>query len=154
MTKKSSDPHFRDLSREESEKLLSANHVGRIAYSFHDAVDIRPIHYSYSKGWLFGRTSPGDKLMTMRHNQWVAFEVDRIAGPLDWESVVVRGTFYILKDEGSVHDVRLYQRGVDAIQSLSPAAFTDTDPLAFRTEVFGVSIDSLTGKSCTTKSRA
>ena len=152
MSKKGSPPRFSDLSREESEKLLSANHVGRIAYSFHDLVDIRPIHYSFSNGWLFGRTSQGDKLMTMRHNQWVAFEVDKIAGPLDWESVVVRGTFYILRDEGAVHDVQLYQRGVDAIRSLSAAAFTDADPLAFRTEVFGISIDSLTGKSCSTKS--
>jgi len=153
MTKKSSAPRFRDLTRKESEKLLSANHVGRIAFTFHDAVDIRPIHYSFSDGWLFGRTSQGDKLITMRHNQWVAFEVDIIAGPLVWDSVVARGTFYNLRDEGSVHDVRLYKRGVDAVRSLSPAAFSDADPLAFRTEVFGISIDSLTGKSCSTKSK-
>ena len=153
MTKTRSGPVFRDLSREESDKLLSAHRVGRIAYSFHDSVDIRPIHYSYREGWLFGRTSEGDKLMTLRHNQWVAFEVDEISGPLDWESVIVRGTFYNLRDEGSVYDVQLYQRGVDAIRSVSSAAFTDADPLAFRTEVFGISIDSLTGKSCSTKAK-
>ena len=90
-------PIFRELSGKEMETLISRNHVGRIAFSFHDTVDIRPIHYSAARGWLFGRTSPGDKLVTLRHNQWVAFEVDEITGPFDWESVVIRGTFYRLK---------------------------------------------------------
>ena len=144
------EPVFRDLSKEASEALLERNSVGRIAFSFHDSVDIRPIHYVYSGGWLFGRTSAGDKLVTLRHNQWVAFEVDEIQGPLDWQSVVVRGTFYRLEREGNVHDVQLYDRALAAVRSLSPVALTDRDPLAFRTEVFGISIDSLSGRSCST----
>ena len=141
-------PHFRDLSREESEALLSRNHVGRIAFSFHDSVDIRPIHYVFDRKWIFGRTSPSDKLVTLRHNQWIAFEVDEVQGPLDWKSVVVRGTFYPLTNEGSVHDVRLYNAGIDAIRSFAADSLTDRDALGFRTEVFGISVDSVTGRSC------
>src|SRR5215212_11892626 len=107
---------FRDLAEEEANELLDRNHVGRIAYSFLDSVDIRPIHYVRSDAWLFGRTSPGDKLTTLRHNQWVAFEVDETAGPLDWKSVVVHGTFRPLKAEGTSHDLRLFQRAVKAVQ--------------------------------------
>ena len=125
--------------------------MGRIAFSFHDSVDIRPIHYVFDRNWIFGRTSPGDKLVTLRHNQWIAFEVDEVTGPLDWESVVVRGTFYPLAREGSMHDVRLYDAAVDAIRKFAPDAMTDHDPLGFRTEVFGISVDSVTGRSCTTK---
>ena len=147
------EPDFRDLSRKESDALLSRNHVGRIAFSFHDSVDIRPIHYVFAKKWLFGRTSPGDKLVTLRHNQWIAFEVDEVTGPLDWKSVVVRGTFYPLSPEGSVHDVRLYEAGIKAIRKFAPDALTDRDPLGFRTEVFGISVDSVTGRSCSTKAR-
>ena len=150
MAREQIEPVFRDLSKEESEALLERNNVGRVAFSFRDSVDIRPIHYVHSKGWLFGRTSAGDKLITLRHNQWVAFEVDEINGPLDWQSVVARGSFYRLAREGSVHDVRLYDRALAAIRSLSPVALTDRDPLAFRTEVFGVSIDSISGRSCST----
>jgi nitroimidazol reductase NimA-like FMN-containing flavoprotein (pyridoxamine 5'-phosphate oxidase superfamily) len=142
---------FRELSNPESLSLLERNSVGRIAFSFHDSVDIRPVHYVHDNGWLFGRTSAGDKLITLRHNQWVAFEVDEISGPLDWQSVVVRGSFYVLKREGSSHDVRLYDRATDAIRHLFANAFTDRDPLAFRTEIFGVSIDSISGRSCSTK---
>ena len=151
MVVRGAGPEFRELSNPESMALLERNSVGRIAFSFRDSVDVRPIHYVLDDGWLFGRTSAGDKLITLRHNQWVAFEVDEISGPLDWQSVVVRGSFYVLKREGSTHDVRLHDRAADAIRRLSPDAFTDRDPLAFRTEVFGVSIDSVSGRSCSTR---
>lgn len=151
MVVRGAGPEFRELSNPESMALLERNSVGRIAFSFRDSVDVRPIHYVLDDGWLFGRTSAGDKLITLRHNQWVAFEVDEISGPLDWQSVVVRGSFYVLKREGSTHDVRLYDRAFDAIRRLSPDAFTNRDPLAFRTEVFGVSIDSISGRSCSTR---
>ena len=144
-------PVFRELSNPESLSLLERNSVGRIAFTFQDTVDIRPIHYVRDGGWLFGRTSDGDKLVTLRHNQWVAFEVDEMSGLLDWQSVVVRGSFFVLKRMGSSHDIRLHDRAADAIRQLYPNAFTNRDPLAFRTEIFGVSIDSISGRSCSTR---
>ena len=41
---------FRELTAAETDALLERNHVGRIAYSFHDRVDIEPIHYVYADG--------------------------------------------------------------------------------------------------------
>ena len=142
-------PEFRDMPAKETEALLRRNHVGRIGYSFRDSVDIRPIHYVWRKGWLFGRTSPGDKLITLRHNQWVAFEVDEISGPFDWASVIVRGTFYRLEPEGSVYDARLYKRALRAIREQAPHALRTNDPVAFRSELFGITIDSATGRAST-----
>jgi nitroimidazol reductase NimA-like FMN-containing flavoprotein (pyridoxamine 5'-phosphate oxidase superfamily) len=147
-------PVFRDLTREESESVLTCNHVGRLAFSFRDVVDIRPLHYVFDDRWLFGRTSPGDKLTTLQHHQWVAFEVDEIAGPFDWKSVVAHGTFYSLEPGGSEVDQKLYERGLEAVKSLSPAALTPDDPTPFRTELFGISLDTVTGRSCSTKSKA
>ena len=144
-------PEFRDLSKSETEALIRRNHVGRLAFAFRNSVDIRPIHYAWRKGWLFGRTSPGDKLITLRHNQWVAFEVDEISGPLDWSSAVVRGTFYRLAPEGTVHDLRLYRRAVRAVREINPQALKKDDPLAFRSEFFGITIDSATGRSSSTR---
>ena len=144
-------PEFRELSVAEMEGFLKRNHVGRIAFSFHDWVDIRPVHYSYSRRWLFGRTSPGDKLVTLRHNQWIGFEVDEVKGPLDWQSVVIRGTFYRLEAQGSESEVRLYRRGLRAIRKLAPSTLTPKDPVPFRTVLFGIAIDSMTGRSCSTK---
>ena len=145
------EPVFRDLSKEESEQLLRTHNVGRLAFSSARSVDIRPLHYVFADGWLFGRTAEGSKLHALRHNQWVAFEVDEIASPLDWVSVVARGTFYLLHSDGSIHDVRLYQRGVDSIRKLAPEAFSDSDPVSFRTALFGISIGTLSGRSCSTQ---
>ncbi len=144
------EPTFRDMSKAEAEALLRRNFVGRIAYAFKDSVDIRPMHYVWRKGWLFGRTSTGDKLVTLRHNQWVALEVDEISGPLDWQSVIVRGSFYRLSAEGSIYDVKLYRRAIRAIREAAPAAFRQNDPVPFRSEIFGISIDKLTGRSSST----
>ncbi len=144
-------PLFRDLSRKEMNALLARNHVGRIAFSFHNDVDIRPIHYVAARGWLFGRTSPSDKLVTLRHNQWVAFEVDEVSGPLDWQSVVARGTFYRLAPEGSKTDRALHARGLRLIRKLSPRAFTNRDTMPFRTELFGIALASMTGRACSTE---
>ena len=37
--------------------LLERQTVGRMAYTYRNRVDITPIHYVYSDGWLFARTS-------------------------------------------------------------------------------------------------
>jgi nitroimidazol reductase NimA-like FMN-containing flavoprotein (pyridoxamine 5'-phosphate oxidase superfamily) len=147
---RSPQPEFSDLSKREIDQILRRKNVGRLAYSFRDSVDIRPIHYVWRKGWLFGRTSDGDKLVTLRHNQWVAFEVDEISGPLDWKSVVVRGTFYRLSAEGNVYDVRLYRRALRAVRDAAPDTFTTNDPVPFRSEIFGIAIDTATGRASST----
>ena len=146
-------PRFRDLSKREAEGLLTRNQVGRIGFSFHDAVDIRPIHYVFDDGWIFGRTSESDKLTTLRHNQWVAFEVDEVAGPFDWKSVIAHGTFYRLEAEGSEYDLKLYDRALETLRRLMPTALTEADPVPFRTELFGIAIDSISGRSCSSRSK-
>lgn len=146
-------PLFLDLSREETETVLARNHVGRMAFSFHDVVDIRPIHYTFDEGWLFGRTSPGDKLITLEHHQWIAFEVDEVSGPFDWKSVIAHGTFHLLEPGGTDAEARLYERAVRTVKAFAPEALTEADRTPFRTEIFGISIDSLTGRSSSTKPR-
>lgn len=141
------NPRFRDMTRRQSEAMLSANHIGRIAYSFQDKVDIRPIHYVYRDGWIFGRTSPGDKLIQMRHNQWVAFEVDKVEGPFDWSSVIAHGSLYPTFEEGSESDHALRDRALTALRDLMPDVLTKKDPVPFRTEVFAIHVDSMTGRS-------
>src|SRR5690349_23606443 len=67
---------FRELRRDEIENIIARNNVGRIAFAFHDRVDIQPIHYVYERGWLYGRTSEGEKIAPLHHNQWVGFAID------------------------------------------------------------------------------
>ena len=138
---------IRELTDEESRELLARNHVGRIAFSFHDRVDIRPIHYVYSDNWLYGRTSPSDKLVTLKHNQWIAFEVDEVEGPFDWNSVVVHGSFYRLTEDSPPQQLELRKEALRHIRSFAPATLRGTDPVPDRTELFAVAIDRITGRA-------
>lgn len=141
---------IRELTSDEIHALLSRNHVGRIAFSFHDQVDIRPIHYVYADNWLYGRTSPSDKLTTLRHNQWVAFEVDEVRGPFDWQSVVAYGSFYRLSDETAPQSLELRDEALKHIRSFAPETLRGTDPVPFRTELFAIAIDRVTGRAAST----
>ena len=151
MRSESAQPVTRDLSDVEIEALLKRNHVGRIAFSFHDQVDVRPVHYVFDNGWLFGRTSLGNKLDTLRHNQWVAFEVDEVEGPFEWRSVIVRGAFYRFDPDGNEFEARLYTRGLELIRKIVPETLSEGDPTPLRNELFGLKLDSATGRLCSAK---
>jgi nitroimidazol reductase NimA-like FMN-containing flavoprotein (pyridoxamine 5'-phosphate oxidase superfamily) len=134
------------MTRDEVEEVLHRNHVGRIAFSFHDRVDIEPIHYVYDSGWIYGRTSHGTKLDTLGHHRWVAFEVDEVQGLFDWRSVVVKGAFYVVDANTPEHTDPAFTRGVELLRSLLPETFTAKDPVPFRRSVFRIHLDEVTGR--------
>jgi nitroimidazol reductase NimA-like FMN-containing flavoprotein (pyridoxamine 5'-phosphate oxidase superfamily) len=140
---------IRELTRPEIDEVLARNHVGRIAFSFRDRVDIEPIHYVYDDGWIYGRTQLGTKLTVVQHNYWVAFEVDEVEDLLGWRSVVIRGGFYILLDEGTEQSRALRDQAIEQIRRLTPEAFTDRDPVPFRDIVFRIAVQEAEGRSTT-----
>jgi uncharacterized protein len=139
-------PEFFELSRDDALALLARHHVGRLAFTFHDRVDIEPISYVLADGYLWGRTSPGTKLTTVRHHPWVAFEVDEIEGPFDWRSVVVRGTLYFLADEGSERARESYARAVELIRGMDASALTAADRTPERVVLFRIFADDITAR--------
>jgi uncharacterized protein len=141
-------PRFYDLPPDESRALLARNHVGRLAYTFHDRVDMEPISYAFADGWLYGRTSAGAKLTTIRHHQWVVFETDEVAGRYDWKSVVVHGALYVVEDHEPHREA--YRTLLAAIRSVEPQALTADDPTPQRTVIVRVHIDDIIGRAATT----
>src|SRR5262249_35574920 len=127
-------PAFRELTHDECCALLERNHVGRLAFSHRDRVDIEPIHYVYSDDWIYGRTRDGTKLRTLAHNRWVAFETDESEGLFEWRSVVVKGALYLLEPNGLRSD--LYAQAVEVLRTLIPETLTAGDPVPERTAVF------------------
>ena len=140
---------FRELTREECNELLARNHVGRIAFSYHDHVDIEPIHYVYDDEWIYGRTADGTKLRTLAHNRWLAFEADEITALFDWRSVVVKGALYILESAGARPET--YEHAVAMLRTLSPHALGEDDPAPMRTVVFRIHADQVTGRLASTQ---
>ena len=137
-------PIIRVLKGNEAQALLARNHVGRIAFSQKDRVDVEPIHYVYEAPWIYGRTSAGAKLLTLAHNQWCAFETDEVRGLFDWESVVVKGPFSPQDSPFASWD---YDRAVAALRRLIPATLTDADPTPQRDIVFGLHASEISGRS-------
>ncbi|MEO6527570.1 MAG: pyridoxamine 5'-phosphate oxidase family protein [Gemmatimonadaceae bacterium] len=136
---------FRQLTTDESRALLVAQHIGRLAFTLHDRVDIEPINYVSDGEWIFGRTSNGTKLSTLLHHPWCAVEADEVQGLFDWSSIVVKGTFYILDPEIGSPDV--YRRAERLLRDLVPGTFKANDPAPHRDIVFGIFIHELTGRT-------
>ncbi len=140
-------PTFVDLSKTECTEILERNVVARIAYSFHDRVNIVPLHYRYADGWIYGRTSSGGKLEQILHNQWVAFEVDEIKGLFEWKSVVVHGAFYLVDPKQSGRDRAIYEEAVEKLRRVIPDSLDADDPVPFRNQVFRIHAADLTGRA-------
>ena len=147
--------HISELARAEIDTILGRNNVGRIAFSFHDRVDIEPIHYVYKDGWIYGRISKGSKLDTIAHNMWVAFEVDEVVAIFEWRSVVVKGPFYVMDAQTPSHpdssdtsagEDPAFAQGVALLRSFLPDTLLSSDPAPFRHTVFRIHLDEVTGR--------
>lgn len=147
----SAKPEVRQLTRTEVYDLLARNHIGRMAYARGNRIDIEPMHYVYSDGWLYGRTSRGVKLKTTGESWWpVAFEVDEIEGLFEWRSAVVHGGFYTLSDDGPAWEREERERAVELLRTLVPATFTENDPVPSRDIVFRIAVQEVSGRQATT----
>lgn len=129
----------------QSEEILARNNVGRLAFSFRGRVNVVPVHFVYEKGWIYGRTAPGGKLLQILRNRRVAFEVDEHAALFDWRSVVVHGTFYII--EHNEENAAIYDHAVDLLRDLLPATLTNSDPVPFRSHLFRINAAEITGRA-------
>jgi uncharacterized protein len=143
-------PTFSELPRHDCVALLQRNHIGRLAFTFHDRVDIEPISYVLDGEWLYGRTSPGTKLATVRHHPWVAFEVDEIEGRLEWRSVVVHGAMYLLEPGGGDREREAYTTAVELLRQVEAEALTSGDATPFRTTIFRIHADDMVGRAAST----
>lgn len=142
----SSRPRIQSLDEAACRELLARARIGRLAFSFQDRVDIQPLSFVLDGDWLLGRTGSGEKLSTIRHQRWVAFQVDEVEGPWSWQSTVVRGPFLILAEDASESGRALLDRARKAIRARDPDAFTAQDPTPDRDVVFGIAIQELSGR--------
>lgn len=148
-TSSSAPPSFRELTRAECDEILARNHIGRVAFTFHDHVDVEPIHYVYADGWLNGRTAPGAKIAVLRHHPWVAFEVDEVEGLFDWRSVVVHGAVHMPDPDGSPLDREAYRQTLVHLRTLVPSALRASDPVPKRYLAFRIHVDHVNGRAAT-----
>jgi nitroimidazol reductase NimA-like FMN-containing flavoprotein (pyridoxamine 5'-phosphate oxidase superfamily) len=139
-------PIFREMSDEEVDAMLRKHTYGRLAFTFHDRVDIEPIHYVYDEGRLVCRTASGSKVDILRHHPWVAFEIDEVEGLFHWRSVVAKGTAYFRSATPPHSEVAGGASPAEALRRLVPSALTPGDPTPDRSIVFTIHVDSARGR--------
>ncbi|WP_373065553.1 pyridoxamine 5'-phosphate oxidase family protein [Gemmatimonas sp.] len=142
-------PDFHVLDRAACEALLATQHVGRLAFTFHDRVDIEPIHYVYADGHIYGRTQYGTKVHVLAHHPWIAFEVDEIKALFEWRSVVVHGRIQFPDPDGSAQNVSQFAHAVEMFRTLVPTAFDADDPTPARELAFVIAVQEMTGRAAT-----
>lgn len=81
--------------------LLRSAHLGRLAVTAADGVDIFPVNYLVDGNSLVFRTAPGTKMIDLTEQPRVAFEVDGLDETHRW-SVVVRGRARRLADDEEI----------------------------------------------------
>ena len=151
------EAHIRELDRPEIDEILTRNHVGRIGYARGHHIDIQPVHYVYSDGWIYGRTSYGSKYETLAGTayQWwpVVFEVDEVEGLFSWRSVLVHGGFYVLSAERSEEESAAWHRALELLRGFLPETLRADDPVPDRTVLFRIAVQEASGKACTPPGR-
>lgn len=81
------------LDAAEIEQLLSTEHIGRLGVYGDGRVYIVPVGFGYDGTHVFVHSSEGLKVRLMRAHPEVCFEVERVASPADWRTVIAHGTF-------------------------------------------------------------
>lgn len=144
--------HIRELDPEEIIAILRRNHVGRIGFGREGQIEIQPIHYVYSDGWLYGRTSYGRKYEMIgqtAYGWWpVVFQVDEVEDLFSWRSVLVRGGFYLLKKEDPALG-EAWEEGLRLLRTLLPSTLRVGDPTPHRTVLFRIATQEATGREAT-----
>jgi uncharacterized protein len=136
---------LRPLSPRRCEAVLARNSVGRIAFAHRRQVNIAPMLYVFVDGWLYARADAAMRT-AIRHNRWVAVEVAEVTGVSEWQSVVARGACYSTTDVGSTAD-RALAEGIARLRSRIPEMSRPGSGARFRTAIYRVHVDELTGYS-------
>ena len=142
-------PVITTLSERQAREFLASGHVGRMAVARGNRISIWPLHYVYHDGWIYGRTSSGNKLEMTGPEWWpVAFEVDDVRGLFDWTSVVVHGGFYVL-DPHRHWQRGAYETALEVLRTLVPETGTAADPFPARSVYFRIAVQEIEGRSAT-----
>ncbi|MEX0912657.1 MAG: pyridoxamine 5'-phosphate oxidase family protein, partial [Gemmatimonadota bacterium] len=109
--------------------------------------------YVYQDDWIYGRTSHGTKYQALAdsaYHWWpVVFEVDEVEELFRWRSVIARGGFYLIANEGSAADRETWMKAVGLLRTLVPETLRENDPGPGRTVLFRIAVQEATGREAT-----
>lgn len=91
-----------NLKADEAEQLLKSEYYGHLACYSDGEIYLVPITYVYENGEIISYTHEGKKINMMRAGATVCVQVEQVAKPDSWMSVICWGDFEEITD----HDAR------------------------------------------------
>jgi uncharacterized protein len=98
--------HIEELTRKASLDFLAGSHFGRLACAHQSQPYITPFYFAYHDQWIYSFSTIGQKIEWLRSNPLACVEVDEIAGPREWTSIVVFGLYQELAKTDDSHPPR------------------------------------------------
>ena len=88
---------------------LSHSRFGRLACSYENQPYIVPFYFAYENLYLYGFTTPGQKVEWMRSNPLVCVELDDVVNVTEWMSIIIFGSYEELpetQEDKKITDLR------------------------------------------------
>ena len=82
-----------EMTRAECLSTLAHSRLGRLACSYENQPYIVPIYFVYENSYLYGFTTPGQKVEWMRSNPRVCVELDEFVDDTRWMSIIIFGSY-------------------------------------------------------------
>lgn len=95
------------LTKDQIDVVLRSELIGRIGCSNNGKVYVVPVAYAYDGKYIYAHSREGLKILMMRKNPNVCFQVDSIDNMTNWRSVVAWGKYEELKT--SAHQLKAFR---------------------------------------------
>jgi nitroimidazol reductase NimA-like FMN-containing flavoprotein (pyridoxamine 5'-phosphate oxidase superfamily) len=139
-----------ELNRAECFALLQRNNVGRLGYARFEQPQIVPIHFSFDadRNYVYGFSTVGEKVESMRRNPRVCLEVDEIVDKNHWSTVLVVGRYReIHRDPREAEALRRAEQLFrDRAEWWLPGAAKLASKEHEHAVIYRISIDRVTGR--------
>jgi nitroimidazol reductase NimA-like FMN-containing flavoprotein (pyridoxamine 5'-phosphate oxidase superfamily) len=89
---------IQEMTEAECLTTLARTRLGRLACAHENQPYVVPIYFVYEQLYLYGFTTPGQKVEWMRSNPQVCVELDEIVDDTQWMSIIIFGNYKELPD--------------------------------------------------------
>ena len=144
-------PLFRTLRTSESQVVLARNGLATIALVVDGRVQMLPVHYFYTNGWIYGRTAAATQLPAKAA---LALQVKEFNPSRGWVNVVVEGQLDLVDADFRGTRPAWYEKLWSLMRSPVSATPADKQQPRLRDQLFGVRATSIVGRASLPVTRA
>lgn len=141
-----------ELTTEQSYQILQQEVVGRIGCHAEDRIYVVPVTYVFDGKSIYAHSKEGLKILAMRKNPSICFQVDRIDNMANWRSVIAWGKYEELKSEDQEMALKTLRDRLTPLlisESVKPSHGLQSPKIVVKPTkavVFRISISEITGR--------